>query len=252
MFILTLLLPLFGTALGSAAVYFNQNKDIEYEKNINAFTGGIVLSASIWSLLLPALSYSNKSYLDLILSVIGLIAGYLFVIRIEDKYEQLGKGAEKIRYKTDKNNLIQTMAIILHNIPEGVAVGAILSSYQSSGNISDLYNAFTLSLGISVQNIPEGSVISVPAYSQGNGKHKSFVLGCFSGLVEFAGALITLAISEKLYFAIPLLMSFSSGTMLSVVINHVITQCFTDRSRFRGNIYFLSGFLTMMILDNMF
>ncbi len=168
------------------------------------------------------------------------------MLTTESRIDLIGRYTAKMKLKTDNKTLIQTIAVIFHNIPEGIAVGALLSSFVSSGNSENLRNAFSASLGISIQNIPEGSIISVPAYKQGNSKIKSFVLGAVSGVVEFISAVITLAISEKIYFLLPCLMSFSAGTMIHVATKSDIKAV----NNVKSNISFVFGFLLMMILDN--
>ncbi len=228
-----ILLPLWGTMIGSSFVFFlkkNINKKIQ--SYILSLSSGIMLSSSIWSLLIPSIEQSYTLFIPILGFVIGI-----FLLLIINQFV-----SDKPIYK----NKIMIVSIILHNIPEGMAVGVafagIINGYMT------LSMALLLSLGIAIQNIPEGAIISMPLYSYNKNKMKSFLVGCLSGIVEPIGALIAYLLTSKIIILLPLILSFASGAMVYVVIVDLLPSCNNKNTI----IPFTIGFLLMIILEYLF
>lgn len=231
-------LPFIGTVLGSLMVYIlknNLNKNIE--NVILGFAGGVMVAASIWSLIIPALeSSSNNSCLPVIIGMclgIGIFLLIDFILKNRDNKD----GKIKI------NNLM--LAITLHNIPEGMAVGIALASYMSG--VISFSMAFALSFGIAIQNFPEGTIISMPLYKNGFSKNKASFYGFVSALFELLGAIITLAFTNIISVILPYLLALAAGAMFYVVIVELVPE--SSSSNKVNVIGFMIGFLIMMFLD---
>ena len=243
------LIPFFGTALGASFVLFmKKGFNFFIADFLSAVAGGIMTAASVWSLIIPATE--NSSYLGRFAFVpccIGIVGGCIFMSglgKIADLLSSMGFG-KMARYK--KINTI--FAVTLHNIPEGMAVGCVYASAMLTGSDSLFASALVLSLGIAVQNIPEGAVISMPLYAQGKTKRKAFIIGVLSGIVEPLGAMTALLMAEIVGALLPYFLSFAAGTMLFVVTQEIIPEIkYEGRFPVRG-IGFILGFLIMMSLD---
>jgi len=225
-----ILLPLIGTSLGSALVFFiknNLNKKIE--KIIIGFSIGVMLSSSIFSLLIPSIELSNNFFIP---PCIGFILGFISLMLLN-----------KIHFKKD----MLTLSVTMHNIPEGMAVGVSFAA-AITGTIS-YESALLLSLGIALQNIPEGSIISIPYNMKGKTKIKSFIYGVLSGIVEPIFSIITLLLLNYVVPLLPYLLSYASGAMIYVIFDELIIQIHSDGKSFFGHIGILFGFILMMILD---
>ena len=233
--IIGILLPLFGTSLGSGFVFFLNNKTNDrINKLLIGFAIGVMLSASIWSLLIPSLEmYTGK--IKWLSAVIGFILGFLFLMLIKYIVKN---------YKNDKSFNMLMFSVTLHNIPEGMAVGVCFAGFLSS-EIS-LMSALVLSLGIAIQNIPEGSIISLPLKSNGQNNIKSFMYGVLSGIVEPISSLLTIILLNIVVPLLPFLLSFAAGSMIYVIIDELIPEM--NKSNY-GIIGIMIGFILMMILD---
>ena len=232
--IIGIILPFIGTTLGSALVFFIKEK-INTKANILliGFAIGVMLSASIWSLLIPSINIGG-----IFKSIIGLILGYLFLIIINS-----------ITKKYDKNMNMLNFSVTLHNIPEGMAVGVCFAGFiLTKANIS-LMESILLSVGIALQNIPEGAIISIPLRNKG--KIKSFICGVMSGIVEPIAAFITIILLNIMVPLLPYLLSFAAGCMLEVIISDLLPEIDSNKSNF-GLIGVLLGFVIMMSMDNLF
>ena len=231
--VIGLLLPLLGTIIGSFFVFFVKksiNKRTEYI--ILALSSGIMLSSSIWSLLIPALEQNNNIFIP----IIGFIFGVIFLLIINNYVSQ-----EPVH-----KNKLMILSVIIHNIPEGMAVGVAFASFIN-GYMTYIM-ALVLSIGIAIQNIPEGSIISIPMYSINHNKSKSFLVGCLSGIVEPIGGIIAYFLTQKVIILMPIILSFAAGTMIYVVIEDLLPSCHNQKVI----IPFSIGFLLMIILEYIF
>ena len=212
--IIGILIPFLGTSLGSLMVYFiKTSKSKKTNVILYGLSSGIMLSSSIWSLIVPSLTNSNSYYFYLP-CIIGYVFGILFLIFIDVISARISK------FKMNRVNKM-LMAVTIHNIPEGMAVGVMFSSIlYAYGNIT-LSNAFILSIGIAIQNIPEGAVVSLPLHNSNNTKNKSFLCGVLSGAIEPVFALITIIFINKVRFLFPYLLAFAAGAMIYVVFRSV-------------------------------
>ena len=239
--LLGILLPFIGTTLGSLLVFFIKNKiNKNLEKILLGFSGGVMIAASIWSLIIPSVESSNNlGKLAFIPAVIGLLLGNFFLIKID-------KITNKINNK--KDTLLMT-AVTIHNIPEGMAVGVIFASLLNHNSGISLTMAYTLALGIAIQNIPEGAIISLPLKCNGKSKKEAFKIGVLSGIVEPIAAFITLLLTNIITPILPYLLSFAAGTMIYVVIKELLPDVSLEKNNNIGINSFFIGFIIMMILD---
>ena len=235
--ILGILIPLIGTTLGSALMFFVK-KDLN--DNINKLmigsSVGVMLAASLFSLLIPSINMSNESFLP---ASIGFVLGFVFLIVIDELTK---------RINTSKNINMLMFSVTLHNIPEGMAVGVAFAGVLSQISNISLIEALTLSIGIAIQNIPEGFIISMPLKINGNRRFKSFLYGFFSGVVEPIFSIITIILINVVVPLLPYLLSFASGAMIYVIFDELVPQLHNKKSLF-GIIGILIGFVLMMILD---
>lgn len=234
-------IPFFGTVLGSGLVLFVKRGLIFYlEDFFTAVAGGIMTAASVWSLIIPAIEDSIHLGRFAFLPVLaGIAAGVLFMI-------YLSRFADKI---SSEYNSASFLAVTIHNIPEGMAVGCVYASALKSGNESLFSAALILAVGIAVQNIPEGAIISMPLYASGASKSKAFISGALSGIVEPSGALVALVMAEMIGALLPYFLSFAAGAMLYVVSQEMLPQIkYNGKVPLRG-IAFTIGFVIMMSLD---
>jgi len=241
--VFAVLLPFFGTTLGACSVFFINNKTGKTANRIIlGFSGGIMFAASIWSLILPSVEQSaHLNKMSFLPAVLGITAGIAYLI-FTDKIIKSTKG------KSDKSRLL-IFAVTLHNIPEGMAVGVILSAVWAESPNVTFASALALSVGIAIQNIPEGAVVSLPARANGNSKPKAFITGVLSGIVEPVGAIITLLMSSTVSAILPYLLSFAAGAMIYVTVNELIPEAKDNKDDCICAVAFAFGFLIMMILD---
>ena len=237
--ILGILIPFFGTTFGAGVVFLFKNEiKQKLEKILLGFSAGVMIAASMWSLIIPALeSYENK-LLGAFICSLGIVFGVAFLM-ISNRFLNIGN--------VNKNML--ALAITLHNIPEGMAVGVAFAEVLRG---ESLMVALPLAIGIAIQNIPEGATISLPFRSKGVSTNKSFVYGVLSGAVEPIFALITILLSSFISSILPFLLSFAAGAMLLVVIEELIPEAQLDEKSSFGTIGVIGGFLIMMFLDNVF
>jgi len=233
-----LLIPFVGTTLGSATVFLLKkelNKKIE--KFLLGFASGVMIAASIWSLIIPSIDMASSLYkIYWLPASVGFLLGIFFLILLD---YFIKKNESKKR-----NNL--TLAVTLHNIPEGMAVGVIFAGILS-GSVT-LASAFALSIGIAIQNFPEGAIISMPLKSKGKTKFKSFMIGSLSGIVEPIAAILTILLTKFITPLLPYFLSFAAGAMIYVVVEELIPEAQDNKSNLC--IVGLSlGFVLMMVLD---
>ena len=232
--IVGILIPFIGTAFGSSFVFFLKKKMNEnLEKIIVGFASGVMIAASIWSLIIPSVDMSNSW----VPATVGLILGISFLIFIN-----------KITDKLENTNML-AFSVTLHNVPEGMAVGVIFAGFLSHDPSILLMEAFLLSIGIAVQNIPEGAIISMPLKMKGMKSHKAFLYGILSGVVEPIGGFITILLTHYVVLILPYLLSFAAGAMIYVVVEELIPAMHKGKKSSFGIMGLTIGFITMMILD---
>ncbi len=241
-----ILIPLIGTFLGSACVFFMAR---EIKKRVfailNGFAGGVMIAASIWSLLLPAMEYeTSKAFgrLSFLPALIGLWAGIGFMFFIE----------KIIPEPTETQSLKKNMlfwSVSLHNLPEGMAVGVLYAAVLKDNAPHMLTAAFALSIGIAIQNFPEGAIISMPLYGQGMKKRNAFLLGALSGIIEPLGAITTILAVSFVLPILPALLGFAAGAMIFAVLKELMPNITNKENANIGTIAFVIGFSCMMMLD---
>lgn len=244
------LIIFFASTLGSTLI-FVLKKEISKKLNciICGFSSGIMISASIWSLILPSISYAdNLGKWNFLPAVVGVFAGGLLIKLIDLVIFMVNKRKNNQNFQTLKLKRF-VVAFTLHNIPEGMAVGFAIGSALSSGEGIALAGAFGLAIGIAIQNIPEGLAVSLPVYNHTKNKTKSFLIGVLSGFVEPVFALLSVLISSQIKILLPWFLSFSAGAMLFVSVDDLIPESKLSENSNVGTWSFFLGFLLMMILD---
>ena len=239
MIALGILIPFLGTTLGAGIVFLFKNEINEkIQKVLLGFSSGVMIAASVWSLIIPALEKYDNPYLGALICSLGIILGVAFLM-LSNRYLNVNKVSDNIL----------AFAVTLHNIPEGMAVGVAFAEVLNGSNNMI---AFSLALGIAIQNIPEGATISLPFRSAGVNTKKSFFYGVLSGAVEPIFACITFLISSFISTLLPFLLSFAAGAMLLVVVEELIPEVHLDSKNSLGTIGIITGFIIMMVLDNIF
>jgi ZIP family zinc transporter len=248
-----ILIPFIGTGAGAACVLFMRRQLNEMVRRaLTGFASGVMVAASIWSLLIPAMNQSDDlGRLAFAPAAIGFWAGILFLLLLDMVIPHLHMNAEKA--EGPKSSLAKTtmmlLAVTLHNIPEGMAVGVVFAGLVS-GNAGITYaGAMALSIGIAIQNFPEGAIISMPLKAEGMDKGRSFILGVLSGAVEPAAAVLTVLAADKVVPIMPYMLSFAAGAMIYVVVEELIPEMSRGEHSNMGTIAFSLGFSVMMILD---
>ena len=248
-----IMIPFIGTALGAGCVFLmKKSLSDKVQRALNGFASGVMVAASIWSLIIPAIEQSeNLGKFSFFPAVIGFWAGVLFLFLLDHVIPHLhqnGTQAEGPKSHLQKTTMM-LLAVTLHNIPEGMAVGVVYAGYiTGSANITAM-GALALSLGIAIQNFPEGAIISMPLKAEGIKKHKAFLSGAASGIVEPLGALLTMAFAGLVIPLLPYLLSFAAGAMLYVVVEELIPEMSAGKHSNIGTVFFAVGFSVMMILD---
>ena len=248
-----ILIPFIGTALGSACVFFMKRSlgDL-VQRALAGFAAGVMVAASIWSLLIPAIEQSeNMGKLSFLPAVIGFWVGVLFLLLPDRLIPHLHIGSDKAEGPKSKlgRSTMMVLAVTLHNIPEGMAVGVMYAGFLAGNSQITAASALALSLGIAIQNFPEGAIISMPLKAEGQKKSKAFLGGVLSGVVEPVGAVLTLLAARLVIPALPYLLSFAAGAMLYVVVEELIPEMSQGRHSNIGTIFFAVGFSIMMTLD---
>lgn len=242
---LGVLLPFVGTALGAACVFFmrgEMNKRVQ--SALMGFSAGIMVAASVWSLLLPALDRSSEwERLSFLPAAVGLFGGMAFLQALDLLIPRIYEESEK----KSKSRLV--LAVTLHNLPEGMAVGAVLAGLLAGEQGITVAAAIALSLGVAIQNFPEGAIISMPERSRGLSRKRAFLYGALSGAVEPIGAFVTILAASIIVPALPFFLGFAAGAMLYVVVEELIPEVSRSGHTHVGNMMFSLGFTLMMTLD---
>lgn len=248
-----LLLPFLGTTLGAACVFLLKERIPEHiQKALLGFASGVMVAASVWSLLIPSMDMGDEnSPTRVIPAVVGFIAGIAFLLLMDKVTPHLhldNATPEGPRSKLSRTGML-VMAVTLHNIPEGMAVGVALAAAMEQNAYLPAAGALALSLGIAIQNFPEGAIVSMPLRSEGNSKIRSFVIGSLSGIVEPIAAILTILLAAYITPALPYLLAFAAGAMIYVVIEELIPEASQGNHSNIGTIGFAFGFVLMMVLD---
>ena len=248
-----LLIPFLGTTLGSAMVFLMKNKmNTKVQKLLLGFASGVMIAASIWSLITPSIEMAEEQgIVSWIPAAIGFLFGIIFLLVLDSIIPHLhlnSKKPEGIKAKL-KNTTMMVLAVTLHNIPEGMAVGVAFAGVLAQNTTITLAGAFALSIGIAIQNFPEGAIISMPLKNEGMSKTKAFLYGTLSGIVEPIGAIITILLTGIVTPILPYLLSFAAGAMIYVVVEELIPESQAGEHSNIGTIGVAIGFVIMMILD---
>ncbi len=251
--IIGLLIPFIGTALGSACVLFMRgNLNRLVQRALTGFAAGVMVAASVWSLLIPSMDQSEAmGRFAFVPAVVGFLLGIGFLLILDMVIPHLHMNAQKA--EGPKSHLARTtmmvLAVTLHNIPEGMAVGVVYAGFVTGSVPITAGGALALSLGIAIQNFPEGAIISMPLHAEGKSKFKAFLDGTLSGIVEPVAGLITILAAGLVVPVLPYLLSFAAGAMLYVVVEELIPEMSEGEHSNIGVIMFSVGFALMMALD---
>ena len=251
--IIGILIPFLGTTLGSAGVFFmRKSLGVSVQRALAGFAAGVMVAASIWSLIIPAIEQSeNLGKLSFLPALIGFWVGVLFLLMLDRLIPHLHIGSEQAEGPKSKlgRTTMMVLAVTLHNIPEGMAVGVMYAGFLAGNAQITAASALVLSIGIAIQNFPEGAIISIPLRAEGESKGKAFLGGVFSGAVEPIGAILTIIAAQLVIPLLPYFLSFAAGAMLYVVVEELIPEMSQGRHSNVGTIFFAVGFGIMMVLD---
>ncbi len=248
-----ILIPFLGTSLGAICVCFmKKNMGLSVQRALSGFAAGVMVAASVWSLLIPALEQSEAmGRWSFVPAVVGFWIGILFLLLLDHVIPHLHRNASQAegpKTKLQKTTML-VLAVTLHNIPEGMAVGVVYAGISTGNAKISLAGALALSIGIAIQNFPEGLIISMPLHSEGVSKSKSMLYGILSGIVEPIGAILTILAAGLIVPALPYFLSFAAGAMIYVVVEELIPEMSQGKHSNIGTIFFAVGFTVMMILD---
>lgn len=251
--ILGLFIPFIGTTLGAGMVYLMKGEmRPAVQKMLLGFAAGVMMAASVWSLLLPAIDKAEQlGVIPWMPPAVGFLLGMGFLLLLDTLTPHQHLGADEpegITVKAKKKTMLM-LAVTLHNIPEGIAVGVVYAALAAGDTAISLSGALALSIGIAIQNFPEGAIISMPLRAGNVSKHKAFLMGSLSGIVEPIAGLITVALAHLLVPVLPYLLAFAAGAMIYVVVQELIPESQTNPKKNIMALFTLIGFAVMMILD---
>ena len=251
--IVGILLPFWGTVLGSASVFFlREQKNLFVQRALTGFAAGVMVAASIWSLLVPAMEQSGAmGQWAFVPAAAGFWAGILFLLFLDRMvpHLHLNSGQAEGPGSHLSRRAMLVLAVALHNLPEGMAVGVVYAGWLSGNEGITAMGALALSLGIAIQNFPEGAIISMPLRAEGAGQGKAFLYGVLSGAVEPVGAAVTIMAAGLVVPFLPSLLSFAAGAMIYVVVEELIPEMSEGKHSNVGSVLFAAGFTVMMALD---
>ena len=248
-----LLIPFLGTTLGSAGVFFMKEQlNRQVQRALTGFAAGVMVAASIWSLIIPAMELSEgMGKLSFIPAAVGFWVGVFFLLFLDCVIPHLHMNAEKAEGPRSRlaRSTMMVLAVTLHNIPEGMAVGVVYAGFLSGNSQITAGGALALALGIAIQNFPEGAIISMPLKAEGKTSFRAFLDGMLSGAVEPIGALLTIFFAGFFVPGMPYMLSFAAGAMMYVVVEELIPEMSEGEHSNIGVIMFSLGFTLMMALD---
>ena len=248
-----LLIPLLGTMLGASFVFFMKRDMPErLQKALLGFASGVMVAASVWSLIIPAIDMSHgEGAMQVVPAAVGFLLGMVFLLLIDELTPHLHVGSSKpegLKARLSRTAML-ALAVTIHNLPEGMAVGVVFAGTQDEQADISLMSALAMSIGIAIQNIPEGAIISMPMRAAGNSRWRSFIIGSLSGVVEPVGGLLIILLASLFLPAMPYLLAFAAGAMLYVVVEELIPEASNGAHSNLSTIGFALGFVLMMVLD---
>ena len=249
----TIFLPFLGTVIGSGFVFFLKGQmNRSLQRSLTGFAAGVMVAASIWSLIIPAMEQSeHMGKLAFLPAFVGVWGGFLFLLLLDKLIPHLHLNSqcpEGMPCGLGKSTMM-VLAVALHNLPEGMAVGVVAAGWLTGNESISFAGALALSLGIALQNLPEGAIISMPLKSNGMNRGRAFTYGALSGAIEPVGAILTILLADLLVPVLPYLLAFSAGAMLYVVVEELIPEMSEGEHSNIGTIFFAVGFTLMMVLD---
>ncbi len=250
----TIFLPFLGTVIGSGLVFFLKGEmSRRLQRSLMGFAAGVMVAASVWSLIIPAMNQSeHMGKLAFLPAFIGVWGGFLFLLVLDHIIPHLHLNSEcpeGMCCSTLGKNTMMVFAVALHNLPEGMAVGVVVAGWLTGNETISAAAALALSLGIALQNLPEGAIISMPLKSNGMKSGRAFAYGALSGAVEPLGAILTILLAAFVTPILPYMLSFAAGAMLYVVVEELIPEMSEGEHSNIGTIFFAVGFSLMMVLD---
>jgi len=251
--IIGLLIPLLGTMIGAAFVFLMKDEmSPRVQKSLLGFASGVMVAASVWSLLIPAMEMEvDEGKWAVLPAAIGFLLGIGFLLLLDELTPHLHIGTEKpegLHSRLSRTAML-ALAVTIHNLPEGMAVGVVFAGAEGGIGGLSLASALAVSIGIAIQNIPEGAIISMPMRAEGNSKWRSFVIGSLSGAVEPIGALAVVLLASLMTPALPYFLAFAAGAMFYVVVEELIPEASEGEHSNLSTIGFAFGFVLMMVLD---
>lgn len=251
-----LIVPFIGTTLGSVMVLLMRREiSPRMQRILNGFAAGVMVSASFWSLLIPAVEQAEETMgkKAILPTAIGFCLGILFLLLIDSltPHMHFNQSVEGLKSKLKKTTML-VLAVVIHNIPEGMAVGVLCAGIVQGNELISFSAVLPLAFGIAIQNFPEGAIISMPLHANGMSRGKSFFLGMMSGVVEPIAGFLTILLASKLIPLMPILLSFAAGAMIYVVIEELIPGMYEEHHTNSGTLSFMVGFAGMMVLEIIF
>ena len=251
--VIGLLIPLLGTMLGSAFVFLMKDEmSARVQKSLLGFASGVMVAASVWSLLIPAIEMeADSGKLSVVPAAIGFLLGMGFLLLLDELTPHLHVGSDTPEGPRSRlsRTVMLALAVTIHNLPEGMAVGVVFAGAEQGAAGLSLASAVAVSLGIAIQNVPEGAIISMPMRAEGNSKWRSFMIGSLSGAVEPVGAIAVLLLASLLMPIMPYMLAFAAGAMFYVVVEELIPEASEGEHSNLSTIGFSIGFVLMMVLD---
>ena len=248
-----ILLPFFGTVMGAGCVFFlKRSLGTQVQRALTGFAAGVMVAASIWSLLIPSMEQAADMGKGAVIpAAAGFWLGILFLLILDRLIPHLHRNADQpegVKSGFGRTTML-LLAVTLHNIPEGMAVGVVYAGFLTGNDEITAAGALALSLGIAIQNFTEGAIISMPLRAEGMKKGQAFLSGVLSGIVEPLGAVLTILAAQFVVPALPYLLSFAAGAMLYVVVEELIPEMSAGKHSNIGTVFFALGFSVMMVLD---
>ena len=248
-----LLIPLLGTMLGASFVFFMKRDMPErLQKALLGFASGVMVAASVWSLLIPAIEMlQTTGFMQVMPAAVGFLLGIGFLLLIDELTPHLHVGSNKpegLKVRLSRTAML-ALAVTIHNLPEGMAVGVVFAGAAEGHADISLTGALAMAIGIAIQNIPEGAIISMPMRAAGNSRWKAFLIGSLSGVVEPLGGLLIILLASLFLPAMPYLLAFAAGAMMYVVVEELIPEASSGTHSNFSTIGFAIGFVLMMVLD---